>query len=732
MLSRRSAVQKSNGARRRKASLCCDPCRERKSRCDGQKPVCGSCTQRSNSADRCVYRRSSCRLMENDEYLQVLYRHIRELEDVCQEAGIPVPTFDPDESSMESDEEEHPSLSLDTESDSHAALPNHENFRAFPPPVKPETFPSLLTNPQDCDINFLGAATPIGENKEFLKQPSGAFGSPSPACLMHLLAQGPVPQDIPYGPARSNLDAFLLPPRELADHLLGCFWDRIYCLYPFFDRPSVQDAYECLWVSCNKQGKEPSTLNIGLGSKSDSGPRSPVFLCALNLMFALGCHFADISVPDRNTIAHTFFLRAEQHIGLDLLVIRTVGAVQTLLIASLYLQSIPDPHKSWDLIGVACRIAQGLGLHENQPSNFKDPLELEIQRRTWHGCVMIDTFGSMAYGRPSITFSLPTIPLPGSVDLTPTDTKGPYLTAFYAANIELSNILGSILSDVYKRRCDRSSATTNSSAVQQSGLDAMVRLEEKLSNYESKLPSVLSWSRPFNPPTDLLRLLTLRRQRNVLYARFLYMRILLYRPAFTQLSSEMLAQEDSEIDQYDSTHKTPYSSMLSECAISCTKAAIDLVSIIYDSYQTSTTDAWWYNSFYTTTAGMVLIMSYTCRLALTDAENTAVNESWRKCEQILQYMIPYNFSTRNTLLFLRAARGRILSYLDDEGETCTSHMGPDSSQVNGMVNPFVEDPDNHMFNGPSWLGSAVAMVGLGFLCPTDFKWFQEWLAEELP
>ncbi|GMF77407.1 unnamed protein product [Aspergillus oryzae] len=128
---------------------------------------------------------------------------------------------------------------------------------------------------------------------------------------------------------------------------------------------------------------------------------------------------------------------------------------------------------------------------------------------------------------------------------------------------------------------------------------------------------------------------------------------------------------------------------------------------------------------------MVIVMSYTCLPALSDIEKTTVHEAWRKCEQILQFMIPYNFSSRNTLLFLRAARDRILSYLEDTSETGATDMGPDSSHVDGMENPFADDTDG-LFNGANWLGSAVAMVGLGFLCPADFKWFQDWLAEELP
>ena len=61
-------------------------------------------------------------------------------------------------------------------------------------------------------------------------------------------------------------------------------------------------------------------------------------------------------------------------------------------------------------------------------------------------------------------------------------------------------------------------------------------------------------------------------------SRFLYLRLRLNRTAFSQLCSEMLAQEDSETDQHDPVLRALFSSVLSKCAAACVKAAIDLVS----------------------------------------------------------------------------------------------------------------------------------------------------------
>ncbi|KAH8433310.1 fungal specific transcription factor domain-containing protein [Aspergillus melleus] len=107
------------------------------------------------------------------------------------------------------------------------------------------------------------------------------------------------------------MEAFALPPRDLADHLLGCFWERVYCLYPFFDRQSFQQAYENLWAPKSHASHKLTDLNVGLGDRFNSAPNSIVFNCALNIVFALGCHFSTIPAQDREPFIMSFFLRAK-------------------------------------------------------------------------------------------------------------------------------------------------------------------------------------------------------------------------------------------------------------------------------------------------------------------------------------------------------------------------------------------------------------------------------------
>jgi hypothetical protein len=122
-----------------------------------------------------------------------------------------------------------------------------------------------------------------------------------------------------------------------------------------------------------------------------------------------------------------------------------------------------------------------------------------------------------------------------------------------------------------------------------------------------------------------------------------------------------------------------YNSMSVNCAAACVRAAVELVSHVHATYRTSLTDAWWYNGFCmssspnpnntflsnlrvtdTSTAGFVLIMSYSCRSILDQIDVHAVDETWRKCEEVLTTMSLFSLSARNSLQFLQVTHQHIV------------------------------------------------------------------------
>jgi hypothetical protein len=185
----------------------------------------------------------------------------------------------------------------------------------------------------------------------------------------------------------NGMERFVLPPRPLADHLKERYFQRAYYLYPIFDKDAFEHAYESLWLPSGRTSILDEHRHLGLGED----PTTIAFHSSLNAIFALGCIFSDLSTMVKTTAYEVFFSRSKQNIGLDLLDLNDLSVVQTLLLIALVLQGTPFPDRCWNAVGMACRVAQGLGLHSIPRYDQQESRIWRIRRRTWHGCIVLDT-----------------------------------------------------------------------------------------------------------------------------------------------------------------------------------------------------------------------------------------------------------------------------------------------------------------------------------------------------
>lgn len=246
----------------------------------------------------------------------------------------------------------------------------------------------------------------------------------------------------------------------------------------------------------------------------------------------------------------------------------------------------------------------------------------------------------MTYGRPTMTSHLSPAPLPLPIDDSAlenlsdeaeegSDRAVSHMT-FYVATIELYKILENILSDIYNAWRTRSSKDGPARYwdAKQGGLDVIIEIDNKLSTFEANLTPVLDWSSPLpSESIDGVDLSILACQRNVLHARycfpyfgfepqsvlttdldrFIHLRLLLCRPIFTQICSERTGKTrppNGGNSKPGSSSATPggnilYTSVFTNCAVACVMGAVDLISLVHDTYKTPATDAWWYNGFCT-------------------------------------------------------------------------------------------------------------------------------------
>ncbi|RAH85749.1 hypothetical protein BO86DRAFT_436977 [Aspergillus japonicus CBS 114.51] len=210
------------------------------------------------------------------------------------------------------------------------------------------------------------------------------FGDSSIASFLRQIQDSAAAQSFSAAPTPKAVD---LPPRELADYLLDCYYEKIHTLYPFFHRPAFARAYSALWAPGPTTDANDFGKRIGLG---DPSVPWPIFHAGLNIILALGCQFSSLDRMTREATADAFFQRSQRFLNGISMDKGSLALVQTLLLMSSYLQGSESPARCWNTIGFACRMAQALGMHSLSSDRFRSTAEIQVRRRVWHGCIMLD------------------------------------------------------------------------------------------------------------------------------------------------------------------------------------------------------------------------------------------------------------------------------------------------------------------------------------------------------
>lgn len=136
------------------------------------------------------------------------------------------------------------------------------------------------------------------------------------------------------------------------------------------------------------------------------------WLALLNMVLVLG----SLAVGDDES-SHIYYTRAQPYLNFDLLGTGCLESLQALcLLGGLYLHIKNTPNTAYAIMGLAYRIAIGLGLH-------RQPIDLalggtsvqgaaqgalaghwqpQIRRQIWWSLFCLDTWGSMSLGRPTL------------------------------------------------------------------------------------------------------------------------------------------------------------------------------------------------------------------------------------------------------------------------------------------------------------------------------------------
>lgn len=179
---------------------------------------------------------------------------------------------------------------------------------------------------------------------------------------------------------------YALPPRQIADELLHLYFTNVHIFYPWTHSTNFLKRYESLWSREGYNGyvnDDPGDLGLG----GNQCPAS-VFFCALNAMFALGSEFS--SSQSRISASEIFYARMQEFLYSTLLDHPDLANVQAMLLAGYYLLTTELPSTCYIVVGTACRVAVGLGMHSDKNSTRYTAVEKELRRRLWYGCLQME------------------------------------------------------------------------------------------------------------------------------------------------------------------------------------------------------------------------------------------------------------------------------------------------------------------------------------------------------
>ncbi|OBT64168.1 hypothetical protein VE03_06238 [Pseudogymnoascus sp. 23342-1-I1] len=319
-----------------------------------------------------------------------------------------------------------------------------------------------------------------------------------------------------------NIKGLVLPPRQLADSLLQCYWELFHPIYPVLHRPTFHDVYSQLWL--------PTEL---LGFTTHNMVQDVVFYSMLNIVLAIGCQRNEaLTVPEREDLAGEFYRRSVNLVSMDALDTSSLQIVQLLILRGFYLLCTPHADRCWATVGVALRVAQAIGLQSAKPPEASSQLNREMRRRVWYNCFLLDWMTSLSFDRPRALSKDTSVPLPQLIDdeyLSKTDEGQqphniPSSLTFFVYAMKLLNIREKSLV------VEAQNVKTNRVGYSGQELGATLDLISDLDNFLETLPTYLQLDHghALLEPVDET---CFRLQARVLKARVMYARLITFAAA---------------------------------------------------------------------------------------------------------------------------------------------------------------------------------------------------------
>ena len=366
----------------------CKECQRRKSRCSGIVP-CSFC---SKTGKDCVFEDRPQRTRLTRQNLDKAEQRCHALETLL---GTLSPDLDVEKLLKKQRKRRYKSVSpstspeVDATQDVGSITPSNE-YEWHESPLSP-----LQDLPQESKVLGDGMASlpskPDGTG--YLGSSSGSSLLETISALLPLAsdataAEGPKLQQSPSGPKNSRLSqrtSISMLGGNLAfqaemGRLIDAYFIFYNISYPILHERTFRDIYK---------------TRASISAKSS-------WHLVFYMVLAIG-HW--VLSTKAGYSESTYYSAARSRLSTRMLESGTLGSVQAFLLMGNYLQKRDRPNPGYNLIGLAFRMALGLGLHREFPAQAttEDTLAMERRRQVWWVLYCFESGFSITTGRPTTT-----------------------------------------------------------------------------------------------------------------------------------------------------------------------------------------------------------------------------------------------------------------------------------------------------------------------------------------
>ncbi|KAI1396812.1 hypothetical protein F4819DRAFT_115353 [Hypoxylon fuscum] len=454
---------------RRRATIACEVCRSRKSRCDGTKPKCKLCTE---LGAECIYREPGIKLDAGDKLILERLNRIESLLQINLANGHP-----------------------------NAMQITHDS-----PPISNGTDNVMIQNSSGSFVSII----PSGGLGTWTSHTQGTNISTMPKvhtnAALHLL-QWPLIRDLigrPYDPQIIlQLEMAREPLHSLAKTPCVDLSNTNAYIEAYFERVNI-------WYACVNPFTWRSHYRTALSTGFREGPESCIVLLVLALGQASLRGSISRIVPQEDPPGLQYFTAAWSLLP-GMMTANSVLAAQCHLLAAAYLFYLVRPLEAWNLL---CTVSSKLQLLLMTPTRVPEDQRELLERIYWNALLFeSDLLAELDLPHSGVVQFEENVGLPGGFQGEESEAVGRDDLWYFLAEIALRRLLNRVSQLIYSK--DSMASTTSLEPV-------VAELDFQLTQWYESLPLALQF--PFTRTTlpDPIQ--------TVLRLRFFACRTIIYRP----------------------------------------------------------------------------------------------------------------------------------------------------------------------------------------------------------